>query len=197
MQAKILQNNSLLIYLLSLVFIIGNLIAIIFQFYWISLLPVVLVLILLYFYAFDKFLLFIVFTIPLSVNLIDKGFNIGMSLPAEPILFIIMLLFFIKLLLLNNYDLKITLHPVSIAIFINLFWLFITSLTSQLPIVSFKYLISRLWFTVVFYFIFVPLFKDLKNLRYFIWTYASSLLIVIAYTIINHSKYNFNELTSH
>jgi putative inorganic carbon (hco3(-)) transporter len=183
------------IYSITCLFLLLNLSLIIFEFYWFSLIPFVLLLIFLYFFAFDKLILLIIFLTPLSIYIKEPTYRI--FLPNEPILFGIMVLFFIRLLYENNYDLKVTRHPVSIAIIINIIWIFLTSVTSQIPLVSFKFFTARLWFLINFYFIMIILFKDFKNIKRFIWLYAISMVIVIGYTIYNHSQYHFNEITSH
>lgn len=167
------------------------------EFYWFALLPAVLLIILLFIFSLDKLLLLIVFLTPLSINLSDFENNVRIILPTEPLLFAVMLLFIIRVIYEGRFDKKIIRHPVSIVIIIYLTWIFMTSITSTIPLVSFKYLISKLWFIIPFYFFATQLFKDNKNLRRFIWMYMLSLTIVIFYTIYNHSKYGFDERTAH
>jgi len=97
----------------------------------------------------------------------------------------------------GKFDGKVLRHPVTIAIILYLLWMLITSITSSLPIVSLKFLISKLWFIIPFYFLGTQLFKDPKNIRRFIWVYLISFVIVIFYTTYNHSRYSFDEITSH
>src|SRR5205814_9316721 len=54
-----------------------------------------------------------------------------------------------------------------------------------------------LWFICPFYFLGTQLFRDFKNIRRFIWFYVTPLLIVIAYTIINHQIHGFTEKSAH
>ena len=80
---------------------------------------------------------------------------------------------------------------------IDLAWMFITSLTSQIPLVSFKFLAARLWFVIPFYFMGILLFQKISNVRAFIWLYTIPLIGVIAYTTYNHSLWGFTEQTGH
>jgi O-antigen ligase len=66
-----------------------------------------------------------------------------------------------------------------------------------MPIVSFKYLISRLWFVIPFYFVGVIIFKKYSNIKLFSWLYVIPLLFVIGYTIYNHSLRGFDEESGH
>jgi O-antigen ligase len=58
-----------------------------------------------------------------------------------------------------------------------------------MPIVSLKYLLVRMWFVSVFYFIAIHLFKNKKNIRRYIWLYVLALIVVIFYTEIKHAAY--------
>lgn len=181
------------IYALSAVFILLNCIFIAKEFYWFSLLPAVLAVVVMAFLALDKLMLFIVFCTPLSINLQHLEGGLGIALPTEPIMFGIMVLFFIRLFYERKFDRDVMRHPVTIAIIINLVWILMTSITSSLPVISFKFLVSRLWFVVCFYFVATQLFKDITNVRRFIWLYIIPLTIVIFYTVYQHSLFGFSQ----
>jgi O-antigen ligase len=108
-------------------------------------------------------------------------------------MFGVLLLFTLKLLHERFYDHKIMKHPVTIAIVINLVWIFITCFTSEIPLVSVKFMVARLWFVVPFYFAGILLFTDFKNIRKFQWLYVIPLVIIIFYTLYNHSTYGFDK----
>ncbi len=181
-------------YFFSLLFVAINIAFIAYDFYYISFLPVVLLFLFASFVALDKVLLTIVFFTPLSVHLRDfvQGFSFDVSIPTEPLLLGILILFVFKLLLDEKIDRRILTHPISIAIYIHLFWLLITSITSTMPLVSFKFLLSRIWFIVSMYFIAAQLFKEQANVHKFIWLYSVALMLVIAYTNYRLSGYGFN-----
>ena len=167
------------------------------EFYLAALIPVGIIIGLLYLYSLDIIIWLIVFATPLAINIQDFELGAGISLPTEPLLIGVLILFFIKLLFSRDIDSRFMRHPVTIAILINLLWLLVTSITSQLPLVSIKYFISRLWFVVPMYFVGSILFRKFENAKLFSWLYVSSLLIVITYTIYNHSLYAFNEEQGH
>lgn len=181
-------------YLFSLLFVAINIIFIAYDFYYISFLPLILLFLFASFVALDKVLLSIVFFTPLSVHLRDfvQGFSFDVSIPTEPLLLGILILFVFKLLLDETLDRRILTHPISIAIYIHLFWLLITSITSTMPLVSFKFLLSRIWFIVSMYFIAAQLFKEKSYIHRFIWLYIVALMLVIAYTNYRLSGYGFN-----
>ena len=157
----------------------------------INLLPLALIIVMLAIYAFDTLLFLVVFLTPLSLPLseIIHGLPFNMSLPTEPLLFGVLLIFILKCFANGKFDHEILTHPVSLAIYFSLFWLLVTSLTSSMPIVSFKFLLSRIWFIVAFYLLTAKLFENGKNIEKYIWLYTLPLIIVIFYTINRHLEY--------
>ena len=78
-----------------------------------------------------------------------------------------------------------------------LIWILITTITSELPLVSSKYLLSRIWFVIPAYFVCAKLFKNPNNINKFIWLYIAGLIIVVFYTITNHAINGFSGNSAH
>lgn len=191
-----LKSNTVLI--LSFLFIMANSALIASEQYWFSIIPFALLILMLAFVATDKLMWFIVFTTPLSLNLEELEFGgIGMFLPTEPLLFGVMLIFFLKLFFDKDFDRSVLKHPITIVILLNIAWIIITTITSSMIVVSLKFLLARMWFVVAFYFIGTQLFKSAKNIRTFLWVYTIPLTIVALYTFIHHSTYGFAERPAH
>lgn len=184
-------------YLLSGLFILLNSMLLAKEFYWGIAIPVAIVVALMYLFWLDKLLLLIVLVTPLAVNIADSELGIGISLPSEPLMVGVLILFIFKTLFNGQYDRRILTHPLTIAVFFSLAWLLITSITSEIPLVSFKFLAARLWFVVPFYFLGILLFKDVKNISRFKWLYVAALIVVIIYTTVHHSSYGFAEKQGH
>ena len=161
---------------------------------WVPLLvPVALITVCLYFFALKDVMLIIVFSVPLSVNLIGTEFGISIGIPDEIMLILFVLMFIFKMCFDGKIDKDIISHPVTICIFIVLFWMFVCSITSSMPIVSFKYLAARLWFVIPCYFVAIRIFKEnQKNIIKYNWAYIIAFTIVIIYTIINHAMHGFS-----
>jgi putative inorganic carbon (hco3(-)) transporter len=167
------------------------------DFYWGLLIPVGFIMLYLFIYKLDIILLLITFSTPLAISLTDTEFGIAISFPTEPLMFAVLIIFIIKLIYERAFDKEILKHPLTIVIILSLVWLFITSLTSEIPLVSFKFLIARLWFVVPFYFLGVYLFRKMRNINLFLWLYTIPLLGVIVYTTYNHYLWGFDELAGH
>jgi O-antigen ligase len=185
------------IYGSSIAFIAINSLFIANEYYWFSLVPFLLGLLFLYLFSLDKVLLLITFLTPLSVNVEFENLGATVSLPTEPLMAAVLLLFIFKLFFDLKIDKNFLKHPVTICIFLYLVWILFTSITSKLPLISFKYFIAKLWFIIPFYVLGVLLFKKFKNIKIFTGLYIISLLFVIVYTIINHAKWNFTEQPAH
>ena len=162
-------------------------------------LPILLGILMLYLFSYEKVLFLIAFLTPLSINLEGLGIDIGLSLsvPVEPMLFGVLFFFIAKLLHERKFDTEIAQHPISIVIYIMFIWIIITTITSELPLVSIKYLLSRLWFVIPAYFVCAKLFKNPNNINKFIWFYIAGLIIVVIYTTVNHALNGFSGKSAH
>jgi O-antigen ligase len=154
-------------------------------------LPFILALLFVVIFSFDKIIYLIVLFAPLSLTLsrIMPGFGFDMFLPTEPLLVGLLVVFLLKLIHEREFDKKILTHPVSLAIYINLLWIFLTALTSTMPIVSIKFLLARIWFVVGLYFLTAKIFSEGKNIEKYVGLYVISLVIVIFYTLNRHTGY--------
>jgi O-antigen ligase len=164
-----------------------------------NLFPIALIVFLAMFFALDKVLLFSVFLVPFSVPLktFVPGLEFNIDLPTEPIFVGILFIFILKQLQDRYFDTKLLKHPVSIALYIYLFWKFVTVFTSTMPIVSLKAFIASLWFIVPFYFLISQLFKkDKRKIYNFLWLYIIPFIIIIIYTLIKHSARGFTQSTA-
>ena len=157
----------------------------------INALPVILGIVLLALFSFDKLIWFVVFFAPLSLPLseIFPGFGFDMYLPTEPLLFGIFILFILKVIQERKFDRDILTHPISMAIYINLIWIFLTSLTSTMPVVSFKFLLARIWFIVCLYLLTAKIFKGGRKMEQYVWLYLVAFIVVIFYATYRHLGY--------
>lgn len=174
------RNKSAVIAVaVTLIFAVANAILLLRDFYYLSLIPLAGLVLLLFITKFETGLLCMALLTPFAVDfaLMPK---MELSMPVEPMMILFSAMFFFRVLVSRSYDLRILRHPVSITLLASLAWWFITSCTSALPFVSFKYLIARLWFVVPFFFAAAQIFSNKKRIRQFFWCYAIGLIAVIA-----------------
>jgi len=195
------QTNKNILFAAAFIFILINAVFIYYGNYFVNLVSILLVFIYFAVFSYEKLFFLAVFLTPLSISL-DEFFSkleFNLSIPSEGIfaalLFIIALKFFKEK---NYFKVEVFKHPVSIAIIFYLFWIFITSITSTMPLVSFKFFLVKLWFIIPIYFFSFKLFEKEKNINLFLWLYIISFTIVIFYTINNHLSFGFyNKLAAH
>ncbi len=193
-----MPKNRLLPYLLVCTsFILLNTYAIINGSYWVSYLPVLVAIFLMVFFELERALLLLTFLIPLSINFDDIGYGLGISLPDEPFIILIMFLSVFKIFIKSEYHFDVFRHPITVALLINFGWMLFTAFTSDMPFVSLKFMLSRFWYIVVFYFMAVMLFIKRENISKYLWLYIASLSLVIIYALIRHGAAGFTRETSY
>jgi O-antigen ligase len=183
-------------YTIGIGFILLNSIAFWLGFEWLGVVPFVFLVLLTAVFRSDILILLLSFIIPLSVEFDTIGGGFGISLPDEPLLILLTATVLFKFLIDGNYDYRIFKQPITIAIFINLGWLIFDTFFSTMVWVSVKFLIARIWYVTTFYFLTVVLFKNLKNIHTFLWLHILGLIIVVFYTFVKHSQYDFAQIVS-
>lgn len=183
----------------SLLFLSVNLLLLADDNWFATVSPLVLAIVLMAFVSIDKLCLLVVFLTPLSVNLSEFIYNyrLDVSLPTEPLLAGILVVFVFKLLSEPDVDKRVFKHPISVAIYVYLFWMLLTSLTSTMVEVSLKQFISRAWFIVGFYFVPAHMFKNEKRMVQYLWAYLLAFSIVVLITLYKHSLSHFAYETSY
>lgn len=142
------------------------------------------------------FLILFLFT-PLSINIEEYTDSFGLFIPTEPMLFGIMILVLALHLRKSVFPVYVFNSYLFWAIAFYLFWVFITSITSSGPVISFKFLLARLWFIVpvLLYGCFV--FQRRRSILLFLWLFISGMTIAMLYTLIVHASYGFGEEEGH
>jgi O-antigen ligase len=172
--------------------------AIFLEAYFIAAIPLVLLVLYFAFFRLDVLMLFIVACTPFSLNLEDLELGgIGFYLPTEPLLFGVLLMVLFKVLSGKFLDEDVLRHPISWLLYTIITWMFLTSITSEIPLVSFKFLLSKLWFIVPVYFLGTQLLKNQSRIRFFLLSYLFALIIVVLYTILHHASYGFGMEAGH
>lgn len=160
--------------------------------------PIVLMLMYTAFYHFDKLFLFIILFTPLSINIEEfVSSQIGLFLPTEPLLFGMLLIILFNQIRKNHFDQRFLLHPITIIFTAQLIWILLTAITSTHPDVSFKFLLTKLWFIIPIYFYGVIFFQKERRIYQFLGLFLGSLSIVVIYTLFNHALNGFDEDSGH
>ena len=193
------NKNILLFYLICLLNIFGIVYFLVSKksmFYVYCLAPAIVLVVFLAVFRLDTLIKGVIFFTPLSISLKDLGFagdSLDLSMPTEPLLAGIMLIFIFNEIHSGFIAQRFWKHPVTLVLIAQIIWAIITTVTSTMPLVSIKFLTAKLWFVCTAYFLLGHLFKNPKNMFSFVWLYVIPFCIVIVYTIIGHYEQGLTE----
>lgn len=188
---KILLVSSIV--LLALIFAAAS----VFQLYFLFLIPVGIAVILSCILYTEYALLFFGAMAPLSINFENLGGGLGMSLPTEPIYILLFLLLLFHAFRSGNIHLNYFRHPLVIVVTGYVIWLWVSSVFSSMPIVSFKFALARTWYIVLFFYIASKIFRDYNKIHWFLKAFAIFTLILVGYTLVMHSADGFSRSSSY
>ena len=164
-------------------------------------LPILLLALIFLLFSVRQLFFFLVFLVPLSVPLyrIIPGLSFDFWFPTEPIIFFVLVILILKSFKERYFEIGLTNHPVFWSILLYLGWIFICIIPSELPLVSFKYLLVRIWFIGVFFYFSYLLYKsNLKYFKFFLWSFIAGLFVVANITLIKHiGRGIFNQKAAH
>lgn len=144
-------------------------------------------------YAFLSLFIFA----PLSFNIEEFSDRFGLFIPTEPLLFGLLLLFIWHSFLSETFPAYLRKNLIIISLISYLIVLLFTATLSTHPLVSFKFLLVKLWFAVPMIGFGTKVFEDKKNIKTALWLFVIGMTIAIIYTVIRHSMYSFGEKESH
>ncbi|MFN4914177.1 MAG: O-antigen ligase family protein [Sphingomonadales bacterium] len=159
--------------------------------YYVFLIPVAIAVLLLSIYKTEKFILLTGALAPLSVNVNDIGGGLGLALPTEPLIIWIFCLLCMRFFMQGKANLTPLKHPVVLLVIGYTAWLWLSSVYSSMPLVSFKFSLARTWYIVVFFIGSIYLFRKMQNIHYFFSALVFCTLILVIYTLIQHAAYGF------
>lgn len=164
-------------------------------------LPIVLFVGVFLFFAPTKLFIGIAFLVPLSMPLyrLIPGLDFDFWFPTEPIIFTLLILLILKSIKERYFEISLASHPVFWAILFYLGWLIVCIVPSELPVVSIKYLVAKIWFIGVFFYLGFILFKtNPKRFQYFVIAFIIGLATVCSLTLLKHiSRGIFDQRHAH
>lgn len=193
-----MNRKQLIVLGISGVFVLLNCFALMKEFLYLPFLSGGLLLLYLLIFKIDWLVYLMAFVTPFSIMFENDKVNLGISMPSELFMISLTILFLARIVYDVKLDKRIIRHPITIAIFFYLFWLLITSITSEIPLVSFKFLASKLWFIIACYFVVIQLIKeDTKKAITYFNLYAISLTVVVIIVSIKLAMSGFAEHGMH
>ncbi len=185
-------------YLISLFFIIANGVLLYNERFEFIAFPTLALLVYLAIFKLDVVYYIVIFLVPISINLLDLGVDlgIGIALPTEPLIVGMMLVFILKLFFDGSFDKDVLRHPITKLILLHILWMALTTITSSEPVVSVKFLLSRVWYVSVFFFIASQVLKSNKTQKRTIWLFVLGFIPVLVYTFQQHAIRGFDQASA-
>jgi putative inorganic carbon (HCO3(-)) transporter len=193
-----MNRKQLIVLGISGAFILLNCFALMKEFLYLPFLSGGLLLLYLLIFKIDWLIYLMSLVTPFSILFENDKVNLGLSMPGELIMISLSIIFIVRILYDYNFDKRIIRHPITLAILFYLFWLLITSITSEIPLVSLKFLASKLWFIIACYFMVIQLIKnDIQKAITYFNLYAISLSIVVIIISVKLAMSGFAEHGMH
>lgn len=128
--------------------------------------------------------------LPLSIEFFFG--SLSMSAPSEPLLILTTGLW---ILLLLNKRAQIAKHinnPIVILLLLQLLLFTFNIFISREPLLSFKYLLAKIWFFGGFVFFPLLFLQEEKQFKIAFWSFFTALILSVFYTIFNHALTGFS-----
>lgn len=166
--------------------------AIAFDAYFLAAIPALLLLAYLTIVDFRKVFFFLIICIPLSTEFYFPN-GLATDLPTEPLMIGLMAVYGIYVLRHGReMDSSFIRHPLALLLLLHLFWIFTTTITSSLFLVSLKFSMAKLWYVVTFFFLAGSILKKEKDFKTFFWCILIPLLSTVFIIWIQHAAQGFS-----
>lgn len=154
-------------------------------------LPVVLLVLFLAFIDYKSIFLFLFFCIPFSTEVFFSD-SLATDFPTEPMIVGLMFIYLILILFKpKSIDQRVFRHPITLLLLVHIGWITVSVFTSSSVMVSFKFLLAKIWYFVTFFLMAAHLLKDEKNILKLLWLFAIPLTIATTKVIIHHAMLDF------
>ncbi|TXB66293.1 O-antigen ligase family protein [Phaeodactylibacter luteus] len=133
----------------------------------------------------------LLFCIPISTEL-QLPSGLGLDLPTEPLMVGLMFVGFLFALQQGKtLDGGFLRHPITLLILLHLGWIAITAILSHQVVVSFKFLLSKIWYLATFFFLASRMLRSPADIRRFHWAVLLPLVLTIAIVTVRHGLRGF------
>ena len=141
---------------------------------------------------FRKIFFLLFFFIPLTVEVWLPNGTVT-DMPTEMMTVLLMGIYFVYTLR-NGRNLRSDFlkHPITLALLAHLGWLFITAITSQNLMISFKFSLAKIWYVTTFFFLAGSILKEEKDLKNLTWVVLVPLVGTILYVLRKHAAIGFS-----
>jgi O-antigen ligase len=160
--------------------------------WWVALVPAALAVLWLVAVDVRKVFFLMLACIPLSLEQALPG-GFATDLPSEQFMWLLTLAGLVWFGLHGrSIDVRFLRHPVSLALFAHLTWIMVCMATSQNFFVSFKYLLAKGWYVIVFYFWAARFLQTERDFKQLVWCFFLPLLFAVLTVVVRHAAVDFS-----
>ncbi|HNL40562.1 MAG TPA: hypothetical protein PKH43_15530, partial [Saprospiraceae bacterium] len=159
---------------------------------WLMALPFALLLLWWTVVDFHRIFFVMLACIPPSIEM-DLPGGFGTDFPSEPLMWLLTLasvFWFIRNW--RSIDGRFLRHPVTLALFIHLVWMAVSVAASEDAVVSFKFLLAKGWYVIVFYFLAGRVLDSTRAWKSLLWWFFIPLLITALIVLARHAPTGFS-----
>jgi O-antigen ligase len=141
---------------------------------------------------FRPLFLLLLACIPLATEVALPG-GLALDLPTEPLMVGLMLVFALYLLRhWPEYPAYLFRHPLTVLLLLHLGWIYLTTVTSDLFLVSLKFSLAKTWYIVVCYLLAAHLLRRPDQIRQAFWWILLPLLFTVVIVLFRHARLGFS-----
>lgn len=160
--------------------------------WWIAGVPLAVLVLWLAVVDFRKVFFLMLACIPISVEMELPG-GLGTDLPSEPLMWVLTLVavawFFRHW---RSVDGRFIRHPISLALLLHLAWTAVAVVGSSDMLVSFKFLLAKGWYVIVFYFLAAHVLQGERDYKNLLWWFFVPLVLTVSIILIRHAPHGFS-----
>ena len=132
------------------------------------------------------------FLLPFSVEIYLPN-GLGTDLPSEPLMLVLTgLAILLFLQNVNKVKKEYFTHPISLVLYLHIFWIAFSAFFSTNMVFSLKFLIAKFWYVIPFYFLPFLMFKKTVEIRKIFVFLGLGLFISVAYVMARHAALGFS-----
>lgn len=163
-----------------------------FEAWWLAGVPAALLVVWLTVVDFRRVYFLMLACIPLSIEMELPG-GLGTDLPSEPLMWLLTLASVVWFLRhWHTVDSRFLRHPVTLALLAHLAWTTVCVVTSSDVLVSFKFLLAKGWYVIVFYFLAGHLLREIRDFKALVWWFFLPLLLAVLSVLVRHAPSGFS-----
>ncbi|GAB4412605.1 MAG: hypothetical protein OHK0039_18700 [Bacteroidia bacterium] len=153
--------------------------------------PLLLVMGLLIVYDYKQVFFLLIASIPVSMQ-VELSSSFALDVFSEPLMLVFLAIFLLHLLGGRLFRPRGRIYPYHLLVFLILFWIVVTTITSEVPARSFKFLLAKLWYLAPFVYMAERLLRTPGDVRRLFWAFFVPLVLVSAGVSVLHAAEGFS-----